>query len=348
MLYGAYEGPKVFWLWGGGFFLTIFWIIQLLRGKQFLFSGSILIYTLWIVVLFVSSVFGIHPISSLIGGSYRHQGILFFFTLFLLYQTKEILPILWKKRLITWISIPVIIESSIVIAEKLYRFSSRPLGTIGEPNAIAGFLAFGLYFVYGNKKLNIWIRWGICLLVIIAIICTGSRTGIVSAFIVLSGSIYTFWKTVTRQKYTYIIGSSIVLLGIFTGFFVWQINTTRPYSQYENRLLYRNLALQEIIKNPIIGYGAESGEQVFGNAYSAQNIRIFDTMVDRSHNIFLDVLLWSGFVGLSVFVYWIWSIGKRLIMTKDFVRFAAFIAWFIFASFQPVGVIHWVSLLLIM
>src|SRR3972149_10831998 len=86
LLYGAYEGPKVFWLWIGGFCLTLWWIRKVVRSRMPDLSSSARWFLVWLLVLAVASMVGVHPIDSLVGGSYRHQGVLFFFTLFLVWQ----------------------------------------------------------------------------------------------------------------------------------------------------------------------------------------------------------------------------------------------------------------------
>ena len=40
LLYGAYEGPKVFWFWMGGFFLTIRWLFALVKSKKMFLSPN--------------------------------------------------------------------------------------------------------------------------------------------------------------------------------------------------------------------------------------------------------------------------------------------------------------------
>jgi O-antigen ligase len=348
MLYGAYEGPKVFWLWGGGFFLTVFWIIRILKSSSIDVSKESGVFIVWLIVFFGASIGGIHPVQSILGGSYRHQGVLFFFTLVLVMQTIHILPHVMKTNLMKWFAISVIVESIIIIFEKLFHFSVRPLGTIGEPNAVAGFLAVGLYSVCEMRYKRKWLRDVLCFIILCAILSTGSRTGIVTAGIVLSGYLLPYFKDFIRSnhlKKTVIgIGSVITLALVFV---VWQ-GMVRPSSPHENRVLFASIALKEIAQQPLLGFGAESGEAVYDRAFTADNIRRFDFIVDRSHNLFLDVCLWSGVFGLFVFCYWLILIGRRLYIIKDWFRLTAFVGWLVFASFQPVGVVHWVSLIMIL
>ena len=105
--------------------------------------------------------------------------------------------------------------------------------------------------------------------------------------------------------------------------------------------------MQEVIARPILGYGAESGEVIYHRAFNRRNINLLDFMVDRSHNVFLDVTLWSGVAGLILFMGWCIARAKEL-WAGDRLRFIALVAWVVFASFQPLGVVHWLQLLFLM
>lgn len=312
LLYGAYEGPKVWWLWMGGFALSIWWLLTRAKPTSWQFL-------LWILVLLIASIVGVHPIASIIGGGYRHQGVLFFFTLFLIGETIPFLSIRWKKLLDTMLVWGVVIESSIVIFQKIVQWSARPLGTFGEPNAVAGFLAIGLYWVWRTKKMP-----G-AIIVCLAILATGSRSAIIAASIVLCG----------------LLGTKKYVIAVFGVVAVAVIGLARPVSLYENRPLFWTMATKAIVERPILGYGAESSEVVFDQTFARENIRLFDLVIERSHNIFLDIVMWSGLLGLLVFGRWMWEILRHskipLVIT----------AWIFFACVQPLGVVHWVQLMLL-
>lgn len=312
LLYGAYEGPKVLWLWIGGFFLSLWWLVKKQKPRRSWFL-------IWIFVLLFASLVGIHPLESIIGGGYRHQGVLFFFTLFLIGETVPTLSFQWKKILIAVLSCGVMLESVVVIIQKITDWQARSLGTFGEPNAVAGFLAIGLFLI-------IRMKWkAAILLVIISIIATGSRTGIIAACIVFCGLL-------GRKKY------AVVALGIVS---IVVIGFSRPYSLYENRPLFWRIATKAILQKPIFGYGAESSEYVFTKMFEKENIHLYDLVIERSHNIFLDVAMWSGIVGLVVFCRWVWEMIRR--SRHPWI----IVAWILFACFQPVGVVHWIGLILL-
>jgi O-antigen ligase len=331
MLYGAYEGPKVFWLWIGGFFLSVWWIVRTLRSGFPNVGAKEKWFLLWILVLLVASIAGIHPIDSLVGGSYRHQGVLFFFTLFLVWLALGVMTFKQKRVLGTLLACGVVGESIIILWQKITIWSARPLGTLGEPNAVAGFLAIGLFWV-ARSDFAKRVRLLLYILTLLGIAATGSRVGITTALIVTLG--------LASRRVMAVVG----IIGIGLILFITQV---RPPSVYESRPLFWQLGIQEVIARPILGYGAESGEAIYDRAFKQINIRSIDFMVDRSHNLFLDVILWSGVVGLVLFTGWCFVCGKE-IWKRDRRRFIMYIAWFVFASFQPLGIVHWLQLMFLL
>jgi hypothetical protein len=347
MLYGAYEGPKVFWLWIGGFFLALWWIIQMTHFRFPKINIGEKWFFLWILVLSVASLAGIHPIDSILGGSYRHQGVLFFFTLFLILLTLTTLSLKQKRVLKMFLACGVVLESVIVLWQRISAWSARPLGTLGEPNAVAGFLAIGLFWI-ASSDFPKRVRLLLYILAMLGIAATGSRTGIVTACIVTLG---VAWYGIKKHRNfprtrSLIIAGVLVVSMVCLGF-VSAITMSRPRSVYESRPLFWQLGIREVVARPILGYGAESGEVVYERAFQTVNVRLIDFMVDRSHNLFLDVMLWSGVVGLMLFTGWCIVSGKELIK-RDRRRFVVFIAWFVFASFQPLGVLHWLQLIFLL
>ena len=119
------------------------------------------------------------------------------------------------------------------------------------------------------------------------------------------------------------------------------IGFSRPSSAYENRLLFWRYATDAIARSPLLGYGAESSALVYEQMFLGDHVRLIDLTVDRSHNIFLDIVMWSGVAGLLMFVLWMRDLFKI-----PAIRWPL-LAWVFFASFQPVGVAHWVQLMLL-
>src|SRR3989337_2411142 len=89
----TFEGPKIQFFWIGSFVLFLLWIIKLSSKIDSLIVKSDYYYLLWLTVLTLSSLLGVHPQESIIGGGYRHQGVIFFLSLWVIGKTISILEV---------------------------------------------------------------------------------------------------------------------------------------------------------------------------------------------------------------------------------------------------------------
>lgn len=313
---GYYEGVKVLVYLVGCIAITIYLVFH-----RPVFHFRDVIYWLWLAILTYASLNGIHPLESIWGGSYRHQGVIFFLGLWVILKFIESLEPDDKRLLLLGFLPLICFESLIVISQKvsgLNLLNSRPMGTFGEPNATAGFLAVGMYLVFkGLREIKLGkIIWPFAILVLIAVFITGSRSGLLASGCVLV-------SLIPIRSVNSIFTSGLLI---------------RTDSLYENRLTFWQMAIDGIKRRPLWGYGAESGEVFYNLAFAKAEMPLVGLIVDRSHNIFLDVAMWSGLIGLGVFILWFivnWKNSWGLV------------AWLIFASLQPLGVVHWMLLLLL-
>ncbi len=330
---GSYEGPKIFYLLSGATFLVLFWILRVFRYKKdFDFSKADYLFLVWLVILFISSLLGVHPFESIVGGSYRHQGVIFFLSLWLIGKTVGILNIKEKALLIKSIGASVLIECGVVISQFLFGhlYFGKALGTLGEANAVAGLIAIGSYFVSQSfPKIFLIIP-------AISIISELSRSGLISF---VPNLLVFFEKSIGRlPKYILflIFGISIILVLVFS--------VTKNPSPFESRLLFWKMATQEIVERPVLGFGAESGEVIYNEAFQKAQMPLNNLIVDRAHNLFLDAALWSGVIGLLIFSGWLY---QSFVSIKDFGKKAAFISFLLYSIFQPLSVAHWILLIII-
>jgi O-antigen ligase len=71
-------------------------------------------------------------------------------------------------------------------------------------------------------------------------------------------------------------------------------------------------------------------------------------MIDRSHNLFLDILVWSGVLGLVPFCIWLFGNLADIKNQSDPKKLIAIIALLLFGLLQPMWLIHWILLFLIL
>jgi hypothetical protein len=320
---GFYEEPKVLTFLVASFLAVIYLLIFQKKGLGEMTKAD-KIYFFWIGILGLASLSGPHPQDSILGGSYRHQGVLFFIGLGVLGKIVRGMSGKWQIVLSRLITLGALLQGILIIYQYLSGglYFDRPLGSLGEPNAIAGYLILATYFasfVVPKKAL---------LYIFLIALMTKSRIGILINTLVIS---VLQWEPNKKLHYLYI--ALIILLGIFI------LPFERRYDSFtEDRAKYIKYGFEEYLKKPLIGYGAETGEYVYANYYFKRNIDLRPLVIDRSHNLILDILMWSGALGLILFIYWTVEVFRSLDTTKRLV----FLGFFVYSMLQPLSVVHWV------
>lgn len=330
---GFYEGPKVWFLILVGASVAIYLIVNVLILKsKLVFLKSDVYFLLWLVVLTISGITNGLGENILIGGSYRHQGILFFLSLILISQTVRLISGVDLRFLNKCLAFSVLTEVLIVFYEyvKGDLYFNLPLGTLGEANALAGFFAIGSIIALPHLGRVFYI------LPVIALIMTESRAGLIAlipnVFLLISNL-----KSYLRKLIFLGAGLSILVM-------VFTVTEKKLDSEFEDRNFIWKSAAEAFYTQPVIGYGPESGEIVFNNAFVKRQINLEGLVIDRAHNLFLDVLMWTGFIGFFLFVLYL---KNRYLELKNIYSKTAFWAFLIFAMFQPLSVVHWLLFFLL-
>lgn len=200
----------------------------------------------------------------------------------------------------------------------------RSSSTLFQPNFLASFLlltiplAFLLAFL-SKRTLTRYFFGSLGLLQIFALITTGSR----GAWLSWSLSLFLFLIIFLVQKKTYLkkikfFGFSLLFLFLVgVGFstnerFKEVFNFSQGSSAY--RVEIYQAAISQIKNRIWLGYGAESQQERLVRAYRS-DFAVFDSvnlLPDRIHNLFLDLTLCFGLVGLSIWLLWYFSIFHSL------------------------------------
>lgn len=321
----SYEGPKVLWFLIGSIPLFIFLIFKSGKRLEDLVTKSDLFFAAWLSILTLSSIFGVHPLQSFIGGSYRHQGIIFFLSIWVIGKTIRLLGNADQKFLYKLLLIAGLIEGLLLIFERIVS-SNEPVGTFGEANAAAGFIALTLLLPhdYLNNIQKI-------------IVYSVSSLGILLSHSATAILIFVYDRL--KPKYFLIILTILIVGGAVIG------GNHEFNNPHEGRGIIWKVSTATIFKRPILGYGAESGEVVLTEGFRENGTRLENFIVERSHNIVLDILMWSGVTGLIALSFYVYY---KLMETSDKWRTRAFFGWLIFAFIQPLGVAHFIILVVIL
>lgn len=313
-----FEVPKVFAFLTLNIFLVI---VLLLNIKKIIFSKKDYYYLLWLLIILISGLISSNPIISILGGSYRHQGLIFFFGLYLLIKYVEILTKHQKSSLYKLAGVVVLIQAIVVI-------SGLKIGTIGEINAVSGFLAIGTCFVMMSfpKLLLVFPA--------VAMMINFSKSGLLALtpYLFKNDSLV----LLPKQKVKLFLLLSLIVL-----FFI--IKPVNNSSDYESRGVIWKYAIGIIQDKPILGHGAESNEAQYDKKFLEDKIILTNLMIDRAHNLFLDITIWSGLIGLYLFVMFLYESFKNL----NIERKQVFLSFLIYSMFQPLSVVHWILFALI-
>lgn len=365
----GYEQAKVF------FFIFLISLCGLLwMGKDFVWSGISKAGGIFILLLLAASLSGVDPFTSILGTQVYFQGAILYAYLFLfslLVSYSKISFKHWAYVLVgsaTLVSLLAIKDWVLIniFNQQIPNYAGRVVSTFGQPNFYAGFLLLTLPF-FRLFISNWWIMAGF-LISILAIILSESRV----AFLILS-ILFLIWLSEElswKRLMGIILGVSLLIAFIFSIFFgagflekeikdVSQtINPDLTKIGVEKRYYFWPILWELILQRPILGYGLENIAPVFSQYFETNKHILFeenlkvkpylfglkDLYLDRSHNYILDLLLFSGILGLLGWFGLVIMLFKKLKqMSRDRgtnVLMVSLILYLIWIQFQNQSVVH--------
>lgn len=288
----------------------------------------ILISTLYFIVLLFASLFGENFTLSFWSNYERMGGLLnyIFLGLYLamlsgMFKQKED----WVKffKVLVFVSWFVILVS----------LSDMLSGTQGRLNAIFGnaiylaiymvFYVASALFVYLNTKNKTERKIYLLSILpaVVVMLATASRGANLGFWLgVLSGIIFLLFKSDSKKiKKTVALSlaSFVLLAGLVFVFkdssFITSVKSLKRLTHItvsegsvDSRLTVWGIALDTIKERPFLGWGMEGFNYGFNKYYNPEMFK-YEQWFDRAHNQFLDVAIWSGILGLSIYVL-IWLI----------------------------------------
>ena len=301
-------------------------------------------YWAWplILLLFflISNLWSINPVISFWGSLDRQFGwvSLANFFLFSFFLSLNLLFFKNRERRIETILLTISISVTLISAYAVLQFlgidfltwnepasiTKRAFSTLGQPNFLGSFLLLTLilplYLIKKNNKVYSKILLGLSFGVqFLALIFSGSRgawMGFLVGFLFYLG--YLFLK---RNKRVLIFGGLVFIIFILALFLGTNTFSQRFKSSFDfssggasARISLWSASFDGIKKNPW-GYGIENQKDVLINYYEANwgTFNKVNVMFDRSHNIFLDILLEVGVIGLIICLVFGFFIFKALL-----------------------------------
>jgi O-antigen ligase len=285
---------------------------------------------LWAAALLLSTGFALSPARALAGDSVRRMGLLM--------QLVLMIGLVFGAVPATgrWFWFGGLAISAYVLLQAFGLIGPgsnplRPTGPLGASVFTAGWLALGcLWLALGGTDLPRWQRWGGVVVMVLALVETGSR-GVALALLAGGGMAALVWAAVHRsRRIAFVVGALVV--GLLFGFLLlpilpWQnrflsdlplvsrLNPATPDATqlFRERVWGDALALGRewpglsdihdapdrfASLRPLVGYGLESFETLERLRSDAALRQIDPHPVDRAHNDWLDTLLTVGWLGV--------------------------------------------------
>lgn len=212
--------------------------------------------------------------------------------------------------------------------------AGRIVGSLGEPNSLATTAIFLWVFITGLKK-PFFTSLG-CIVAILIVFVTGSRSGLISLAIVglFLGLARVKLLTISRCFQICLI---LVLIS-YSGPFIQQ------QTVFENRPEIWSTGLVAGIHAPIFGNGFGNVTQALNQtSWQIQNNVRFQ-FIDSSHNLFLEYFVEGGLIGLGSLIVLISLSIRSGIKGKSSTLLAAWLTILVMFSFNPLSAVNLVEL----
>lgn len=326
----------------------------LIRGKKQIhiplfsqWSKPVLLYLLFILLLTASAIFNGEFEQGFLGQPYRYQGVLFFLCCggLALLVSKVSVAKKYAHEWIKMVAIVGVISSVIVMVQylQIYLFhipilsyAGRPIGTFGNPNFAAGYLALSYAFAYSVSasrkfKLIVTLVFGT------AILCTASLSGI-GSFMAL---FFVLWlsKDVKKLIITFCI-ALVVCSGMYMAY------SQRTPSSFDRRSVIWGKAIQATLAKPFIGWGPENFAQAFNSYIREEELHLLHIRIDKAHNEQLEVSVAGGLICLGLYGALIILLFKHAVTqytrSQDPFLLAICVGFVVYGSFNVISISQYI------
>ena len=197
---------------------------------------------------------------------------------------------------------------------------TRPYANLGQPNQLATLLLWGVMaclWAYLHKAIGEWVAIFTTAFLLLGIALTQSRAGFLTLTVMLVA--VWFWRDLWPSRLLPRVVSGLYLYILMIPSLLRWLNATllldqndvyvRVTQQGELRLSAWRLFIQAVVERPWFGYGWT--EVSSAQLAVADQLPVLDGIFQQSHNLFLDLVLWTGLpIGLLVtgmLIHWFWK-----------------------------------------
>lgn len=312
--------------------LVIFLVIKIIFDKliKIHFAKKLIIPLGIIFLISITNFIFSNKEYTFYGNPYRLQGTFFLWICLIISYISSLRIVKFSKLTTAFVFVALFIETILIGVNENLRF----VGPFGEPNALSAFTLFLWPFVVfpsfkKKSSKNIYIAI-VFVLTVILIFLSGSRSALIGLAV---QAVFLFSAKFSKLKLSkaIIIPLAILLLSLILPFIETGI-------KYQDRALIWKTSLNSVWTSPLIGVGFGNAEYSITKSANALKNNIMYVYADSAHNIILNWLIESGFVGTSALVYLIFQTINNLIKTKNIAYLCSFLGILTCLFYNPMSV----------
>jgi len=324
-------------------FLKLVFFIDIKKIKElFFYLFKRYLWPIFALLAFslLAVLWSIDPIASLFGSLDRQFGWFnyLFLAVFLILLVLEIIISENSIKKIKFFLLSTLVSSFLVSVYAVFQFFSldlfqwsepahltgRSFSTLGQPNLLGIFLILNipLSFYFFKKTKRLIARFFyifVFLFQLLALFFSGSRSSWIGLLIAISLTLFFFYFKKNKRLF---FVSFLGLIFLINFLFIFNKSfSDRVYSSFKfssgsaaARVWVWSGALDAFWERPF-GYGLENQREALIPFYEIKwaRVNVVNVVFDRSHNVFLDVLLCLGFIGFFLFCYSLFLLFKLLL-----------------------------------
>lgn len=313
------------------FGLLIAFFLFLLNSRILNYRDPLLIsLVIFFFIFLLATIFSFNPYRSFWGNAERSEGFWgivhylgYFVLLSIVFATD-------KKNFI-WQAVPFIFSGviiSLITWEKHFQGVFRPEATLGNPSYVGTYLMLLIFlswwFLYKlyenfnfpkNKLIFLIIGIGLTIFFLITILFSGTRSAILGFLAGILTSIVISLYLLPNRIYKILV--PIILITSIIGFYFFlqtplaeKIPGVSRFSlilkgkdlSYMPRLIAWQIFLEGFKARPILGWGPETSPFIFYKFFKPEIFNYEESIFDRPHNKFIEILSTTGILGLLSFL----------------------------------------------
>lgn len=345
------------------------WAFAKLKFKFNLIAAS---GALFIVILLITSVLGVNPRDSLLGGEPYFQGWIVYVYLYLFSLLVSSIKIKLEYYALSLVGSSLLVSALAIqdfilknLGFEVITYADRVVSTFGQPNFYSGFLLLTLpfcYLLFKSKQKTLSYFGLICaLLSIIGILVSFSRISIfLSLFLIYLSLVdqFKFKKIILGASALIVLITIIIALqnsaGIIEREIITPLKTHDPdltKMSVERRIYIWPQIINISLERPLLGYGLENIYPAYSGFFEKykhpifeENLNISPVLIslkelylDRTHNYLLDLLIFSGIGGVIVYMLFaVLTIRK----TRNKCLLIGLLTYLIWIQFQNQSIVH--------